>query len=1074
MMQFMKTSYYFLGLFFLFATNSFGQELDGSIFFGQRLHSLDSIGLFKSMEIPDYKQTPLAPQVALINRYGDYPVDLSTGLVAISIPLHTVRSHQVKMPLELKFHASGLKSDEREGLLGLRWVLGGGGHVSRTVKGYADEFLPFNQQVSNPNYSPDFRTLYGTVRPKPSNAPYNTINTEFTSGFYYPNGSYFAPGQYRDTEYDIFSYTLPSGRNGKFILKDSAGVRIPCLMPYEALSVNVLYSQTTNSYQTIKITDEDGLSYCFGVDDGRPNASYRDSDGNNWPVTWYLTSIVSANKRDTLLIDYIQPNLTATAWDKSIVISDDLFENSTFSLTGGYSCGIFSPNLPSALYRGIGELLTDSYSYFNHNYTPNGSSFYLHAISSIRLKSEGRTQEVVNFSYTPKNGQLAYLNEMTVTNALNNTVKKIKFILKNNVNGNLKLLDKIEFTDFADAGHKEVYSLDYYDSGTVPGYGNLSEHSDWWGYYSANSGWLHSAGNVLVKKPNVSNGGSDYIYKSIENSSIYPNLAGYKNSDVESMKIGMIKSIRYPTGGQTEFEYESNQYPHNTASSTQYLSCGGLRIQRIKNIPEAGKMEIKRYEYGNSLIPIYLLPPVNRFQNLYSENEVESSVRCYYMSGLVEEGYGKYTQRTLQNTFPASYNDFHSNIVYYPDVTEYIENGSGNTGKTVYEYDISIPEESYFQADEYGTDFTGRTDNVDTYKHLHISPKDFWQSDKLSSKTIYNSSGQMLKKVNYEYNNYTKESVFDLPVFKYRYHSILYLGISCDGAYALLDGRETEMKQREIYLIEPSETQRTFGYKHQEYTIGARKLTKETEYDYLNNTISKVKEISYEPKYFLPVEEKITNSDGKVTATAYKYPFNCSNATIAPYTNMTANHQLTANVETHISVDNNLQETGFTNYAYWYANGYYPASFQYKKAGASPETRITYHNYDSYGNPLYISKDNADKVVYLWGYNCQYPIAEIRNVTFSQVTACLSENAQRTIAVKNEPSTADWNTVNGLKTALPDAFITVYKYKPLVGIVEMADPRGIVTKYEYDNFGRLTKTLFNNAAVEDYQYNYKN
>lgn len=34
--------------------------------------------------------------------------------------------------------------------------------------------------------------------------------------------------------------------------------------------------------------------------------------------------------------------------------------------------------------------------------------------------------------------------------------------------------------------------------------------------------------------------------------------------------------------------------------------------------------------------------------------------------------------------------------------------------------------------------------------------------------------------------------------------------------------------------------------------------------------------------------------------------------------------------------------------------------------------------YDIYGNPVYINKDGAEKVVYLWGYKGQYLLAEIK------------------------------------------------------------------------------------------------
>jgi hypothetical protein len=51
------------------------------------------------------------------------------------------------------------------------------------------------------------------------------------------------------------------------------------------------------------------------------------------------------------------------------------------------------------------------------------------------------------------------------------------------------------------------------------------------------------------------------------------------------------------------------------------------------------------------------------------------------------------------------------------------------------------------------------------------------------------------------------------------------------------------------------------------------------------------------------------------------------------------------------------------------------------------ETRATYHNYNNYGKPVYITLDDATKLVYLWSYSGQYPIAEIKNATFAEVEA---------------------------------------------------------------------------------------
>jgi len=54
------------------------------------------------------------------------------------------------------------------------------------------------------------------------------------------------------------------------------------------------------------------------------------------------------------------------------------------------------------------------------------------------------------------------------------------------------------------------------------------------------------------------------------------------------------------------------------------------------------------------------------------------------------------------------------------------------------------------------------------------------------------------------------------------------------------------------------------------------------------------------------------------------------------------------------------------------------------------------------------------------------------------------------------------------------ALVTTYTYKPLTGMLTMTDPRGVVTNYDYDSFGRLNKVTQAGRVVEEYKYNYKN
>jgi YD repeat-containing protein len=272
---------------------------------------------------------------------------------------------------------------------------------------------------------------------------------------------------------------------------------------------------------------------------------------------------------------------------------------------------------------------------------------------------------------------------------------------------------------------------------------------------------------------------------------------------------------------------------------------------------------------------------------------------------------------------------------------------------------------------------------------------------------------------------------------------------------------------------------KTFAFKHQEYTIGAEKLIKETENTYYpdETKTSVVKELTYEPTYLFPEEEKITGSDGSVMKKTFKYPHQFAQT---PYSTMVGKNILTPVIEQTAYEGTDFLQKTITSYRDWGNNCFAPdVVFMHSKNQPDVESRLVYHRYDASGNPVSVSKDNAEKIVCLWGYNYQYPIAEIKNATYEQVRDALGgETVVNQLSGKIIPSAADYVALNNLRGALPSAKVTVYVYKPLVGLISSTDYRGITTQYDYDPFNRL-KTIYimngtNREILESYEYKYAN
>ena len=153
--------------------------------------------------------TPKAPNVAGLISAIDIPVSLYTGIPDISIPIYEIDAGEVKIPITLSYHASGIRVVQEASWVGLGWSLNVGGVVSRTIK-CGDDFY----EVDQPYIHEGYYTETGIEMPRE--------NGYFQ--YYYYNGEFFQGKNklVKDSEPDIFYYTMPQC-SGKFILKQSDG-----------------------------------------------------------------------------------------------------------------------------------------------------------------------------------------------------------------------------------------------------------------------------------------------------------------------------------------------------------------------------------------------------------------------------------------------------------------------------------------------------------------------------------------------------------------------------------------------------------------------------------------------------------------------------------------------------------------------------------------------------------------------------------------------------------------------------------------------------------------------------------
>ena len=77
-------------------------------------------------------------EAAALAKMVNYPVYLNTGVPDISIPLYTIETGGMVLPVTLQYHAGGFKINEHSTRAGLGWSLSCDLQITRTINGLDD------------------------------------------------------------------------------------------------------------------------------------------------------------------------------------------------------------------------------------------------------------------------------------------------------------------------------------------------------------------------------------------------------------------------------------------------------------------------------------------------------------------------------------------------------------------------------------------------------------------------------------------------------------------------------------------------------------------------------------------------------------------------------------------------------------------------------------------------------------------------------------------------------------------------------------------------------------------------
>ncbi len=187
-----------------------------------------------AQEIP--QPVPPSPGVAAIEKYGSIPTTYYTGLPNVSIPIYTLSSKSISVPISISYHAQGIKVNDISSETGLGWSLNAGGYLTRYQNDHEDG--AGDSGFSSLSELTSYLATYDN--------PDGSISEEIYCG------------NFRDNDIDLYSFSMPTG-GGKFFYDNNDNIRFLPAANYSVLKDNVI----GNTLEGYIIRDVNGIDHIY-------------------------------------------------------------------------------------------------------------------------------------------------------------------------------------------------------------------------------------------------------------------------------------------------------------------------------------------------------------------------------------------------------------------------------------------------------------------------------------------------------------------------------------------------------------------------------------------------------------------------------------------------------------------------------------------------------------------------------------------------------------------------------------------------------------------------------------------
>lgn len=517
--------------------------------------------------------SPQSPEAAAFDRISTIPVGNYTGSLAFSIPIYTLVSGDISLPISLDYQGNAIRVDQEATWVGLNWLLNAGGAITTTTSACSTQ------------YGESFQKDWDYFANKLS-MTYIPLDGEFPQMRYKMDGCH--PNWRGDHGKNWFKQTLEIEGNKNndlssqlyhFILDNKAGETPTFHANFMGNSLSYVWDRMKNEFfitgknQNFQITgsiisptiiDGKGIKYSFNAkEESSPEGYLVDPEMVYQDYTLFLTKIESPTGH-TIQLRYVD-NGTITSVYK---ITENLYSHEYPVNAIGSSYREVKPEGSNLLDRSLSQLYRTKALRLSEIESDEALVKFIPS-SDFRKDLDGNSRKLSKIEIYQKNGSQkkllksfsfcsSYFSKVTTGG---NTVKDLFDNLGNSsiYNGWFASDDfmyyrlRLDSYSEEDSNGKQVAKYSFGYNNGLPC--KASAAIDYRGYYNGEENFNGRYHTLLPKH-------WDELTSDVEDG--FPKTVYFTGADrrfnENCASAGMLSFITYPTGGTTSITYEGHRF----------------------------------------------------------------------------------------------------------------------------------------------------------------------------------------------------------------------------------------------------------------------------------------------------------------------------------------------------------------------------------------------------------------------------------------------------------------------------------------------------------------------------------